>query len=138
MTDNLNPVQRRACMAAVKSRKTTPERLVRSVLHRLGCRFALHRVDLAGKPDIVMPARRRIVLVHGCFWHGHACARRRRAPVTNARYWQMKIERNRARDTRTLRALRHAGWRVLVVWECQIHDRARLAERLAKFLFGEE
>ena len=125
-------------MAAVKSRKTTPERLVRSVLHRLGCRFALHRVDLAGKPDIVMPARRRIVLVHGCFWHGHACARGRRAPVTNARYWQMKIERNRARDTRTLRALRRAGWRVLVVWECQIHDRARLAERLAKFLFGEE
>jgi DNA mismatch endonuclease (patch repair protein) len=125
-------------MTAVKSRDTTPERLVRSVLHRLGCRFALHRADLPGKPDIVMPARRRIVMVHGCFWHGHTCVRGRRAPVTNARYWQMKIARNRARDSQALRALRREGWRVLVIWECQTHDRASLAERLADFLCGEE
>jgi len=138
MTDNFSPAQRRACMTAVKSRDTAPERLVRSVLHRLGCRFALHRVDLPGKPDIVMPARQRIVLVHGCFWHGHTCARGRRAPVTNARYWRMKIERNRARDKRSLRALRHAGWRVLVVWECQTVDSARLAERLAHFIGDED
>jgi DNA mismatch endonuclease (patch repair protein) len=137
MTDNLSPAQRRACMTAVKSRDTTPERIVRSVLHSLGCRFALHRADLPGKPDIVMPARGRIVLVHGCFWHGHTCARGRRAPVTNARYWRMKIDRNRGRDKRALTALRRAGWRVLVVWECQTRDRAKLAERLADFLSGE-
>lgn len=134
MTDNLSPAQRRACMTAVKGRNTTPERIVRAILHSLGCRFALHRADLPGKPDIVMPARRRIVLVHGCFWHGHTCARGRRAPVTNARYWRLKIERNRDRDTRTLRALRRAGWNVFVVWECQTRDRAKLAERLAVFL----
>lgn len=134
MADNLNPAQRRACMQAVKSSHTTPERLIRSIVHRLGYRFALHRADLPGKPDIVMPARRSIVLVHGCFWHGHQCSRGRREPVTNALYWRMKIERNRRRDRRALTALRRAGWRVLVVWECQIRDRDKLAVRIAGFL----
>lgn len=130
------PAQRRACMQAVQGRNTTPERVTRSILHRLGCRFGLHRADLPGKPDIVMPARRCIVLVHGCFWHGHACARGRRKPVSNAAYWRAKIRRNRARDRRTLAALRRDGWRVLVVWECHTRDPARLRRRLAGFVVG--
>jgi DNA mismatch endonuclease (patch repair protein) len=134
MTDNLNPAQRRACMQAVKGQNTTPERVVRSILHRLGCRFALDRTDLPGKPDVVMPARRCIVLVHGCFWHGHDCTRGRRRPVTNALYWRTKIRRNRARDQRALEALRRAGWRVLVVWECQTRDPLKLEAFLAKRL----
>lgn len=121
-------------MQAVKGRDTTPERVVRSVLHRLGCRFALHREDLPGKPDIVMPARRSIVLVNGCFWHGHTCTRGRRKPTANARYWSTKIGRYTARDRRTVAALHRAAWRVVVVWECQTHDRLRLTVRLARFL----
>ena len=136
MPDNLTPAQRRACMQAVKGRDTTPERIVRSVLHRLGCRFALHRFDLPGKPDIVMPARRRIVFVHGCFWHGHGCAHGRRKPATNCAYWRAKIAGNRERDRRTSAAIRRDGWRVLIVWECQSHDRGRLTGRLRRFLIG--
>lgn len=134
MPENLTPAQRRACMQAVKGKDTTPERIVRSVLHRLGCRFSLHRADLPGTPDIVMAARSRIVFVHGCFWHGHTCPRGRRKPATNARYWRTKIEQNKSRDRRTLPALRLAGWRVLVVWECQTLDPERLAKRLSAFV----
>lgn len=134
MPDNLTSEQRCACMRAVKSQNTTPELFVRSLLHRLGCRFSLNRSDLPGKPDIVLPSRGCIILVHGCFWHGHTCARGRRQPVTNGRYWRMKIERNRHRDRRALNALRRKGWRVLVVWECETRDQIKLAKRLATFL----
>lgn len=139
MPDNLTPAQRRACMQAVKGRDTTPERLVRSILHRVGCRFAFHRADLPGKPDIVMPARRCVVLVHGCFWHGHTCARGRRKPATNARYWRTKIDRNRGRDRGVATVLRRDGWRVLVVWECEIRPGRRdaLKRRLSRFLNGD-
>lgn len=121
-------------MQAVKGRDTTPERVVRSLLHRLGCRFTLHRADIPGKPDIVMPARKRVVFVHGCFWHGHTCAHGRRKPATNAAYWRAKIARNRERDQRAASALRRVGWRVLIVWECQTLNPARLADRLSLFL----
>lgn len=134
MADHLTPSQRSACMRAVKSRNTTPERIVRSHLHRMGCRFALHRADLPGKPDIVMPARNRIVLVHGCFWHGHACRRGRRMPTTNAAYWDEKVKRNAERDRRNLRKLRRMGWRVIVVWECQTRKIDQLERRLQSFI----
>lgn len=134
MPDNLTPAQRRACMQAVKGQDTTPERIVRSALHLLGCRFALHSADLPGKPDIVMPARRGIVFVHGCFWHGHTCAHGRREPATNVAYWRTKLERNRERDRRAIAALRRAGWRVLVVWECQTRVSARRNAHLRRFL----
>lgn len=134
MADSLTSEQRSACMRAVRSKDTAPERAVRSILHHLGYRFALHRADLPGRPDIVMPVRRVVVFVHGCFWHGHSCGQGRRAPSTNARYWKLKILRNRARDRRVLTALRRLGWRVLVVWECQIRDANKLGERLSAFL----
>ena len=134
MTDNLTLAQRHTCMRAVKARNTSPERAVRSMLHRLGCRFVLHRADLPGKPDIVMPARGCVVLVNGCFWHGHTCARGCREPVANAQYWRTKIGRNKDRDRRALVALRRDRWHVLVVWECQIRNAAQLERRLVKFL----
>lgn len=134
MADTLTPAQRRKCMAAIRGKDTTPERIVRSVLHSLGARFTLHRADLPGKPDIVMPARGAVVLVHGCYWHMHACKRGRSTPASNAAFWRAKRTRNLERDRRTLAALRRAGWRVLVVWECQTKNRAALARRLGRFI----
>lgn len=138
MADRLTKAQRSACMKAVKSRDTKLERVVRSALHRLGCRFALHRADLSGKPDIVMPARHRIVLVHGCFWHGHACPHGLCKPATNAAYWRRKLSRNIARDRVAVGAVRRLGWRVLIVWECQTRDLDRLRVRLDAFLRAEQ
>lgn len=134
MADTLTPAQRRKCMAAIGGKDTTPELIVRSVLHLLGCRFTLHRADLPGKPDIVMPARGAVVLVHGCYWHMHACKRGRSTPATNAAFWRSKRTRNRERDRRTLAMLRRAGWRVLVVWECQTQNRATVARLLSRLL----
>ncbi|MGE0481990.1 MAG: very short patch repair endonuclease [Phycisphaerae bacterium] len=127
----MTPAQRRACIQAVKSHDTGPERVVRSVLHSLGCRFSRSPLGLPGSPDVVMPARRTAVFVHGCFWHGHGCARGRRKPATNADYWKAKVARNRARDKRGSAALRRDNWRVVVVWECETHDRAMLRKRLS-------
>lgn len=117
-------------MRAVKDKNTRPEQAVRSLLHALGYRFRLHRRDLPGSPDIVLPGRKAVIFVHGCFWHGHACKRGSRVPKANADYWISKIGRNAARDARTLAELEALGWRVLVVWECEIKDVAGLAARL--------
>lgn len=121
-------------MARVKGKDTGPEQAVRSLLHALGYRFRLHRRDLPGSPDIVFPGRKAVILVHGCFWHGHACKRGSRTPKANADYWISKIGRNTARDARTRAELEALGWRVLVVWECEIKDRVALADKLQAFL----
>jgi DNA mismatch endonuclease, patch repair protein len=129
-----DPALRSRTMRAVKSANTKPELKVRRLLHSLGYRYRLHRKDLPGAPDIVLPARRKIIFIHGCFWHGHDCARGARVPVTNREYWLAKVGRNRARDERTLEALLHLGWEALVVWECSLKDRAALQEQLTDFL----
>lgn len=121
-------------MAAVKSRDTKPELIVRRLVHSLGFRFRLHRRDLPGTPDIVLPRLRKIINVHGCFWHRHTCRHGRREPVINAAYWRAKRMGNAVRDRRNLRKLRRAGWRVLVVWECQTRSIERLYERIGSFL----
>lgn len=121
-------------MRAVRSKDTAPELLVRRLAHRLGYRFRLHRGDLPGHPDLVFPGRRAVVFVHGCFWHGHDCARGARAPKANADYWTAKIGRNVARDEAAVAALQSSGWRVLVLWECQLKDSSALADRLQEFL----
>ena len=121
-------------MRAVKSRDTGPERLVRRLAHGLGFRFRLGGRGLPGSPDLVFARRSACVFVHGCFWHGHDCARGARVPATNRPYWTGKIARNRARDEESLKALRRLGWRALVVWECETKDAARLAGRLRRFL----
>lgn len=121
-------------MRAVKSRDTKPEMLVRRAAHALGYRFRLHRKDLPGSPDLVFPARRKVIFVHGCFWHGHECARGARMPKTNADYWRAKIARNVARDARARSALDSLGWETLTIWECELKKDTRLAERLKSFL----
>lgn len=112
--------QRSATMRAVKSRDTKPEIEVRSLLHRNGYRFRLHRKDLPGKPDIVFPSRHKVVFVHGCFWHGHSCRRGERIPKNNRDYWVDKIRGNVERDAFNLKQLTEQGWQAFVVWECQI------------------
>lgn len=127
--------QRSAIMRAVKSRDTTPERKVRALLRDIAPGYRLHRKDVPGNPDIAYVGRRRAIFVHGCFWHGHDCARGARAPKANAEYWRAKIARNRARDDANALRLRELGWRALVIWECELKDEAALRAKLASFLF---
>jgi DNA mismatch endonuclease (patch repair protein) len=134
VTDVFDPAKRSAVMRRVKDRDTGPEKTVRRLLTALGVRYRLHRKDLAGKPDIVMTGRRLVILVHGCFWHGHDCARGARVPKANRDYWLSKVDRNRERDVASNAALLAAGWRVEVIWECELKDEARLRERLAGLL----
>lgn len=129
-----NPETRSRTMRAVKSANTAPELAVRKLLHNAGYRFRLHRKDLPGKPDIVFPARKKAVFVHGCFWHGHDCKRGSNKPKSNTAYWAPKIERNMARDRRNIAALAELGWKAFEVWECELKDPERLLKRLAKFL----
>ncbi|MDX3899381.1 MAG: DNA mismatch endonuclease Vsr [Sphingobium sp.] len=121
-------------MRAVKSTDTKPEMLVRRLAHRLGYRFRLHRKDLPGSPDLVFPGRRRVIFVHGCFWHGHHCKRGARPPKTNAEYWRAKIARNRARDERVIGELEAIGWRSMTIWECELRDEDALSLRLRRYL----
>ena len=134
MTDVYGPEKRSAVMRRVRSRDTSPELKVRRLLTRLGVRYQLHRKDLPGNPDIVMPGRRLALFVHGCFWHGHDCARGARVPQANRDYWLGKVGRNRARDIASRAALEAAGWRVEALWECEMKDEAALAERLKALL----
>ncbi|HOZ27124.1 MAG TPA: DNA mismatch endonuclease Vsr [Hyphomonadaceae bacterium] len=127
MTDVFDTETRSAVMRAVKSRDTAPEMKVRRAAHALGLRFRLHRSDLPGKPDLVFPAKQTALFVHGCFWHGHDCARGARMPQNNRDYWQAKISRNRARDKASLAALKKLGWTPRIIWECQTRDEAALS-----------
>ena len=134
MSDVYDAAKRSAVMRRVKGRDTGPERTVRRLLTRLGARYRLHRKDLPGKPDVVMAGRRLVLFVHGCFWHGHDCARGARVPRQNRDYWTAKVGRNRARDTASRAALEAAGWRVETIWECEMKDEAVLAARLEALL----
>lgn len=127
---------RSTVMRAVRSADTAPERTVRAAARALGYgrRYRLDGRGLPGKPDLVFTSLGKVVFVHGCFWHGHACKRGARQPKDNADYWRAKIARNRARDRASLKALRAAGWSALVVWECETRDAAALARRIGKFL----
>jgi DNA mismatch endonuclease (patch repair protein) len=117
-TDVFTPEKRSAVMRRVKSRDTTPELAVRGILRAAGIGYRLGGAGLPGRPDLVMKGRRVTVFVHGCFWHGHDCARGSRKPKANSAYWTAKIERNRAGDEASHAALTAAGWRVITVWEC--------------------
>jgi len=119
-------------MRAVKSHDTGAERAVRAMARAIARGYRLNRADLPGKPDIVYGRLKLAIFVHGCFWHGHGCPRGARTPKANADYWRAKIESNRARDQRTLGAYEAMGWRALVVYECEIKDKAALGARLAE------
>jgi len=118
----------------VRSRDTSPELLVRKALHPIAPGYRLHRADVPGKPDIAYVGRKLAIFVHGCFWHGHDCRRGARIPVNNRAYWTAKIARNRARDAGHRAALEARDWRWLVIWECELKDRAALEARLRRFL----
>ena len=133
-SDVFTPEDRAWVMRAVKGKDTKPEMIVRRLAHALGYRFRLHRKDLPGKPDLVFPGRRKVIFVHGCFWHGHECARGSRQPKQNAEYWRNKIARNVERDADNLQALERLGWQTQVIWECEMKDRDALADRLRAFL----
>jgi DNA mismatch endonuclease, patch repair protein len=126
-------MDRSANMRAIRSKDMKPELAVRRLAHRLGYRFRLHRSDLPGKPDLVFGPRRKVIFVHGCFWHCHNC-KAAHVPRSNRDYWGPKLERNRLRDQKNLAALAVAGWQSLIVWECETWDENGLAERLKKFL----
>jgi DNA mismatch endonuclease, patch repair protein len=136
MADKLTPERRSANMRRIKSKNMKPELLVRSLVHRMDYRYRLHRRDLPGKPDLVFGPRRKVVFVHGCFWHGHddpACLDGRE-PKSNQAYWLPKLTRNKERDVAHSAALRAKGWAVLTIWECETRDVAAVTERLQEFL----
>ena len=128
--------ERSRVMRAVKGKNTGPEMKIRRMLHGGGYRYRLHRADLPGAPDIVFPGRRKVIFVHGCFWHGHKCKRGDREPKTNRAYWRSKIARNRDRDERHRERLTGLGWRTMVVWECEIANAEAIMERMRRFLDG--
>lgn len=130
-TDIFTPAERSAVMAAVKSTDTKPERIVRKTLHRLGYRYRLHVKTLPGAPDLVFPARRAVIFVHGCFWHGHDCARGARVPKANRAYWINKIDRNRDRDHDHRLRLERWGWRSCIIWECALRSSEWIDEAVA-------
>ena len=133
MPDSLSPAERSERMSRVRSKDTKPEWIVRRLVHGLGYRYKLHDAALPGKPDLVFPARRKVIFIHGCFWHRHgARCPLTRLPKSKLDFWRPKLERNRERDQRNKRLLRAAGWRVLTIWECQLSR--DLTNRITKFL----
>lgn len=121
-------------MRAVRGHNTSPELLVRRLLHGMGYRYRLHRSDLPGKPDIVFGPRGKVLFVHGCFWHGHNCKRGSRKPATNSSYWKAKICRNVTRYSKQLDKLARDGWSTLTLWECELKNTEELKRRLVSFL----
>jgi len=121
-------------MSLIRSKDSRPEKAVRSLVHRLGYRFRLHRTDLPGKPDLAFPGKKKVMFVHGCFWHRHGCPRGSYHPKTNLEYWTKKFVSNKERDKKYLNAYKQLGWGVLVIWECQIKDKNGLCETIIRFL----
>ncbi len=134
MTDTFQPAKRSQIMRAIRGKDTTPEVFVRQLVHSLGFRFRLHRRDLPGTPDLVFPSLRRVIFVHGCFWHRHSCRKGRSTPATRRAFWLRKLDGNKIRDVTTRGRLRRMGWKILIVWECQTNAPVRLCERIARFL----
>ncbi|WP_054312418.1 very short patch repair endonuclease [Mesorhizobium sp. 1M-11] len=134
MPDFLTPKQRSAHMGRIRRANTKPELIVRKLLHRLGYRFRLQWKDAPGRPDIAFPGRRKIIFVHGCFWHQHAGCRLAHVPETRRDFWEAKFARNRARDARDLARAEALGWKVLVLWECEVGAQTALEETLRDFV----
>lgn len=134
MVDVHTKKQRSYNMSQIKCKNTKPEMIVRSIVHRMGYRYSLHRKDLPGKPDMVLTRHHKIIFVHGCFWHMHRCRYGRVVPKTNKKFWKSKREGNAVRDKRNLRRLCKDGWKVLIVWECQTRQFEKLAKKLEHFL----
>lgn len=136
MADTLSREERSRRMGLIPSKGSKPELAVRRMVHRLGYRFRLHRRDLPGTPDLVFASRRAVMFVHGCFWHRHEGCSLARLPKSRLEFWRPKLDKNKARDARKISELKATGWRVGVVWECQLGDKDALETRLRAFLDG--
>ncbi|TPL49892.1 DNA mismatch endonuclease Vsr [Mesorhizobium sp. B2-4-6] len=128
------PSSRRALMGRVHGKDTKPELAVRGAAHRMGFRFRLHRRDMPGTPDLVFPKLKKVIFVHGCFWHRHIGCRQTTVPKARADYWKSKFDANIKRDARNLAELREQGWEALVIWECETSNETALRAHLAGFL----
>jgi DNA mismatch endonuclease, patch repair protein len=141
MTDVVDAATRSRMMSGIRGQNTKPEILVRSLLHRQGFRFRLHVSNLPGKPDIVLPRYNAVIFVHGCFWHGHDC-RFFKWPKTRPEFWREKIARNCSNDLKVRRALKKAGWRIGIVWECAVRgagkDTENITRRIGDWLHGDK
>ncbi len=120
-------------MARIKGKDTKPELRVRSMLHKMGYRFRLHRRDLPGNPDLTLPRYKKVIFIHGCFWHGHEGCRRSKRPSTNVAFWTKKLDKNIKRDQRNIRELREMGWDTLIIWTCELKDEERLRKKIRNF-----
>jgi len=138
MADVFSQEKRSWIMSRVKGRDTKPEILVRSFIFRMGFRFRLHRRNLPGTPDIVLPRHRKVIFVHGCFWHGHKNCSRSKRPTTNENFWKDKLDGNIERDKRHKLELRQMGWKVLIVWECETKNPDKLLRKLKRFLHDDD
>jgi DNA mismatch endonuclease, patch repair protein len=134
MVDVVSRSKRSEIMSRIGGKNTAPEIRVRRVLHALGFRFRLHAANLSGKPDIVLSRHRKVIFVHGCFWHGHRGCKRGALPTSNVAFWTNKIRKNKSRDRTAQRQLQKEGWSVLVLWQCQINDAGALVRHLTTFL----
>ena len=135
--DTLTPEERSERMGRVRHKDTKPEIIVRRLIHRMGYRYRLHRRDLPGTPDLTFGSRRKVIFVHGCFWHRHENCPLARMPKSRIDFWKTKLEANRIRDMQTLAALREDGWDALVIWECQLADLKKLEHTIHQYLEGE-
>lgn len=132
--DRLTPRQRSELMSRIRGRDTAPEIFVRRIVHGLGYRYRLHDRRLPGRPDLVFPRLRKVIFVHGCFWHSHRCKKGLSAPKTNVPFWARKREANRVRDRKSQRRLRSLGWDVLVIWECRCGKSENVVGVVEKYL----
>ncbi len=134
MTDVYSKKKRSKIMSMVKEKDTKPEKVVRSLIHSLGYRYRLHRKDLPGKPDIVFKKYKKVIFVHGCFWHDHQCDRGKRIPKSNTQYWLDKKRKNRIREKKNIKLLKSMGWDCLIIWECEIKNLGEIQSRITSFL----
>ena len=136
MVDVHTKTQRSFNMSRIRSKNTCPEMIVRSCVYRMGYRYRLHDKKLPGKPDLVLSRHRKVIFVHGCYWHRHSCKKGRSIPETRKKFWQTKLEGNKERDKRNRRKLNNLGWKVLIIWECQIKNQEKVIDKIANFLKG--
>lgn len=134
MTDVLTPEERRKCMSNIKGKDTKPEIIVRKIAHRLGYRFRLNVKNLPGKPDLVFPGRKKVIFVHGCFWHMHNCRYGKVKPKTRATFWAKKRKSNTIRDKKCRLDLKKLGWQSLIIWECWTNNEQKISSLLKTFL----
>src|SRR5579863_8321987 len=132
--DTIDPARRSENMRRIRSADTSPEMAVRRLVHRMGYRYRLHRTDLPGKPDLVFPSRKKVIFVHGCFWHRHPACGLARLPKSRLSFWVPKLEGNRRRDLKNIRGLKKLGWAAEVIWECETKNLRELARKVHRFL----